>query len=288
MMSRRTFSQAAVLFSVAVLIIVTLIPFYVTLLISQKSNSEVYTEFWSIPTQLRPEFYIDAFQWLVSYIVNSLLVSVGAAAGVVLLASLSGYAFARLSFYGKDVIYLLLLALLMIPGILTLIPLFQWMLRFPLVGGNDIWGMGGSGFRNTWLALWIPYWAGGQIFGLMLCRTFFEGIPRELFEAARVDGAGELTVYRLVVLPLSLPILSTLAIMQFIASYNDYIWPLVIIGDREKQMFAVAVTMFSSDTTVELGPQMAGYVIGSLPLMILFLFGMRYYVQGLTAGGIKA
>jgi len=215
-------------------------------------------------------------------------VSIGAALGVVFLASLSGYAFARLRFAGKDTLYLLLITLMMVPGILTLIPLFQWMLAFPLVGGNDVWGQGGTGFRNSWLALWIPYWAGGQIFGLMLCRTFFEDIPREFFEAARVDGASEFKIYRMIVLPLSVPILATLAIMQFIGSYNDYIWPLVIISEPQNQMFAVGITLFASDASVELGPQMAGYVVGSLPLVLIFLFGMKYYVQGLTSGGVKS
>jgi multiple sugar transport system permease protein len=287
-MKRRQAAQIPVLAILALLIAATLIPYVMTLLISQKPNAEIYTNFWSLPREPRPEFYTQSFRMLWPTILNSLIVSSGAAAGVVILASMSGYAFARLRFAGKDTLYVLLLALLMVPGILTLIPLFQWMLAFPLVGGNDMWGRGGTGFRNSWLALWIPYWAGGQIFGLMLCRTFFEDIPREFFEAARVDGASEFRIYRLVVLPMSLPILSTLAIMQFIASYNDYIWPLVIISEPGRQMFAVGITLFAMDGTVELGPQMAGYVVGSLPLVILFFFGMKYYVQGLTSGGIKS
>jgi multiple sugar transport system permease protein len=287
-MKKRTLTQLLILGVLAILIVITLIPYAMTLLMSQKPNAEIYTSFWSFPRQLRPEFYTRSFELLGPYILNSLIVSMGAAVGVVFLASLSGYAFARLRFAGKDTLYLLLITLLMVPGILTLIPLFQWMLAFPLVGGNDLWGHGGTGFRNSWLALWIPYWAGGQIFGLMLCRTFFEDIPREFFEAARVDGASEFKIYRMIVLPLSVPILAALAIMQFIGSYNDYIWPLVIISEPSKQMFAVGVTLFASDSSVDLGPQMAGYVVGSLPLVFIFLFGMKYYVQGLTSGGVKS
>ncbi|MCA9432944.1 MAG: carbohydrate ABC transporter permease, partial [Candidatus Omnitrophica bacterium] len=140
----------------------------------------------------------------------------------------------------------------------------------------------------SWFALWLPYLAGGQIFGILLCRTFFESIPEDLFEAARIDGASEFLIYRKIALPLSLPILATLAIMQFIATYNDYIWPLVTISDTSKQVFSVGVTRFGFEGNLNMGPVMAGYLIGSIPLVLVFLLGMKYYVQGIMSGALKA
>lgn len=288
MITERNVKQGIVAGVLGVLAFVTLVPFAMTILLSQKTNSEIYTKFWAIPEEFHFNHFAIATDSLWPYMLNSIIVGTVAVLGVLLLSSMAGYVFARMRFAGKGLLYAMLLSLLMIPGILTLIPSFQWMLSIPFVGGNDAWGHGGTGLRDTWFALWIPYWSGGQIFGILLCRTFFETLPEQLFEAARVDGAGELVIYWKIVLPLSLPILATLAIMQFVGTYNDYIWPLVIISSRANQVFSVGVTQFASDITIDLAPQMAGYIVGSLPLVILFFFGMRYYVQGLTSGALKA
>lgn len=280
--------QLLVVLILLFLLVVTLIPFAVTILVSQKTNAEIYRSLWTLPTSFRPDFFVDAFHALRQYMWNSLLICTFAVTGVVILSSLSGYVFARMKFAGKGLLFMLVLSLMMVPAILTLIPAFKWMQGIPLMGGNDILGRGGSGLLNTWWALWLPYWAGGQIFGILLCRTFCETIPESLFESARIDGAGEFTVYRLIVIPLSLPILATLAIIQFVGTYNDYVWPLVTISSPSRQVFAVGITQFAADAQLDMAPQMAGYMIGSLPLIVAFAFGMKYYVQGLTAGALKA
>jgi len=271
-----------------VLLIITLVPFLMTFLISQKTNAEIYTQFWALPTSLHPEYFADAFAPLRRYMINSVIVCVGALVGVLSLSALSGYVFARMRFPGRDLLYMMLLSLMMIPAILTLIPLFKWIHGFPLVGGNNVWGEGGTGLLNTWFALWLPYWAGGQLFGILLCRSYFESLPESLFEAARIDGASELRVFLTIALPLARPILATLLIMQFVATYNDYIWPLVTISSPDKQVFAVGITSFAAEAQLDLAPQMAGYIIGSIPLIVLFTFGMKAYIEGITAGGLKA
>ncbi len=280
--------QAIVAVTLALLLIITLIPFAATILVSQKTNAEIYTSFWAPPKQLHPEYFVDAFKPLWPYILNSLMVGLGAVSGVLVLSSLSGYVFARIPFPGKSLLYSLLLVLMMVPAILTLIPLFKWIQGMPFVGGNDIWGQGGSGFLNSWFALWFPYWSGGQIFGILLCRTHFESMPETLFEAARIDGASEFTIYRNIAIPLSLPIIATLAIMQFVGVYNDYIWPLVTISSGDKQVFAVGITQFAAEAQLDMAPQMAGYIIGSLPMVLVFIFGSKYYVEGLASGAVKA
>lgn len=288
MVRRSTINQILLVGLLLTLGVFTLFPFAMTLMISQKSNAEILTHFWAFPDTLRPEYYTDAYTFIRRYIANSLVNGSVVVAGVVFLSSISGYAFARIPFRGKKQAFLFIIALLMVPGILTLVPSYKWYNMLPFLGGNNWLGYGGEGLLNRRLVLIIPYIAGGQVFGIFLCRTFFEQIPTELFEAARIDGATEFGAYRFVALPLSVPILATLAIMTAVGQYNDYIWPSVAMSDNKLQVFSVGVTLFGVEGNLDQGPQMAGFVIGSVPLIIIFAFGMKYYVEGLTKGGLKA
>ena len=270
-----------------VLAAITLLPFFMTVLISHKTNGEIFNHFWAFPDQLRIIHYSKAFNFLAPYIWNTVLIGCGTIVGVVFLSSLSGYVFARIDFRGKQLIFLLILALMMIPGVLTLIPAFMWYKEFPFVGGNDWLGQGGTGFLDTAWVLFIPYISGGQVFGIFLCRSFFENLPESLFEAARIDGASEMQLYYAVALPLCLPILATLAILAFVGAYNDYVWPLVAVSDANIQTFSVGVTRFTGEGNLEPGETMAGYVLGSIPLILVFVVGMKYYITGLTHGAVK-
>ena len=194
---------------------------------------------------------------------------------VVFLSSLSGYVFARHRFPGKEIIYVAILSLLMIPGVLTLIPAFVLVRQL--------------GLLDTPWALILPWTAGGQVFGILLCRSFFATLPQELFEAGRIDGASEIQLYARVALPLSWPTLITLAIMHFVGTYNDFIWPLVTITNPAIQVVGVGLRQFVNQWgVVDIGGQMAGYTVSVIPLLILFTFGMKYYIQGVTAGALKA
>jgi ABC-type glycerol-3-phosphate transport system permease component len=287
-MTRKAISkQIVVIALLLILVALTLLPFYMTIMMSQKTNGEIINHFWALPKQLHPEYYSNAWKYIKIYIFNSIIVGAIAVIGVTWLSSLSGYVFARLDFPGKKIVFLLILALMMVPGIMTLIPAFLWYKEFPLVGGNDWLGRGGHGFLNTRWVLCIPYIAGGQIFGIFLCRTFFENIPNSLFEAARIDGASEMQIYFRIGLPLVLPIVATLAILTFVGVYNDYIWPLITVSDKSIQTFSVGVTKFTADGNLEQGEAMAGYMLGSIPLIIVFIFGMKYYIQGITQGAVK-
>jgi multiple sugar transport system permease protein len=162
----------------------------------------------------------------------------------------------------------------MIPGVLTLIPAFVLVRQLGLI--------------NTPWALILPWTSGGQVFGILLCRSFFATLPQDLFDSGRIDGASEFMLYTRIALPLSWPILMTLAITHLVATYNDFIWPLLTIADPAKQVVAVGLTQFTSQFGVtDWGPRMAAYTVSTIPLLILFTFGMRYYVQGLTSGAVK-
>jgi len=277
MTSRRRKVRLGEMLAAAVLMVLlalSLLPFVMMLLLSLKTNADIFTRFWGLPQPARWDFYREAAIALKGYLLNTLIIVVVVVPGVLLLSSLSGYALARLYFRGRDAVFALILALLVVPGILTLIP------TYALVQG--------MGLLNTRWALILPYLAGGQVLGVVLCRTFFASLPDELFEAMRLDGAGDLQIYRYLALPLSLPTLATIAIMSTLGTYNDYIWPLVTISDSSLQTFTVGVTRFAGEFNLDYGPTLAGYVIGSLPLIVLFAVGMRAFVQGVTSGALKA
>jgi multiple sugar transport system permease protein len=271
------------------LLALALVPFGMMLVMSLKSNAQIFARFWELPSPPRWDFYGQAYRALGGYILNTLLVAALTVAGVLALSSLAGYTFARHRFPGRELLYYLILALMMIPGVLTLVPAFALVkaLQWPEIhlGG---WTFGPFALLNTRWALILPYIAGGQVFGILLCRGFFQTLPEELFEAARIDGASELQVYRRIALPLSRPILATIAIMTTLSVYNDYIWPLVVLSDSRLQTFSVGVTKFAGEFNLDYGPTLAGYVLGSLPLLLLFTLGMRHFIHGLTAGSLKA
>lgn len=272
---REAFSQFLILLSLIVLLALTLVPIILMLFFSLKDNGQIYGRFWGLPNPVRWENYSQGFQAMVGYITNTLTYSSVSVVGVVFLSSLSGYVFARMRFPFKDAIYLLILALLMIPGVLTLIPSFVWVRQL--------------GLTNTPWALILPWTSGGQVFGILLCRSFFSTLPQELFDSAKIDGANALQLYYRIALPLSWPIIITLAIMHLVGTYNDYIWPLLNISSTEMQVVSVGLTQFTSQYGItDWGPRMAAYAIATVPLLVLFAFGMRYYIRGITSGAVKA
>ncbi|MCD6290616.1 MAG: carbohydrate ABC transporter permease [Anaerolineae bacterium] len=257
------------------LLFLTLVPIAMMITFSLKDNGQIYGRFWSPPNPVRWQNYAEGMAVMWRYIVNSLVSSLTSVAAVVILASLSGYVFARHRFPFKETIYLIILALLMIPGVLTLIPAFVLVQQLGLV--------------DTRWALILPWTSGGQVFGILLCRSFFATLPQELFDAGRIDGASEFDLYWRVALPLSWPIIVTLGIMHLVGTYNDFIWPLVTITSPQVQVVSVGLTQFTSQYGItDWGPRMAAYTIATIPLVILFVFGMRYYIRGITSGAIKA
>ena len=270
----KNIKQILIFFTLTVFLAITFIPFVMMLSLSFKTNADIYADFWGPPVVLHFEHYSKAFRAVFRYIWNSLFICTTATFGVVFLSSLSGYVFARHRFPFKNILFYVIISLFMIPGILTLIPMFLLIKNL--------------GLLNTRWALILPYISGGQIFGILLCRTFISEIPQDLFDAARIDGASEFRVYWNIVIPLSLPILATVGIMTGFSLYNDFIWPLIVISDNSKQVFTVALTIFGGEHRLDMGPVLAGYAIGCVPLLILISFGMKYFIKGITSGALKA
>jgi multiple sugar transport system permease protein len=273
--ARIALGQGVLLFVLAALLIVTFIPIINMLTMSLKDNGQIFARFWAFPNPFRWQNYRAGWDAMIGYITNSLVVSIVSVVGVAFLASISGYVFARHDFPGKEPLYLIILSLMMIPGMLTLIP------SFVLV--HDL------GLVNTRWALILPWTSGGQVFAILVCRGFFSTLPQELFDAGKIDGCHEVQLYWKIALPLSWPIMVTISIMHLVGSYNDFMWPLLVISSPEIQVVSVGLREFTSQFGItDWGPRMAAYTIATIPLVLLFLFGMRYYIQGITSGAIKA
>jgi multiple sugar transport system permease protein/raffinose/stachyose/melibiose transport system permease protein len=270
------------------LLALTFYPFVFLVQTSLKDNPQFFHDFWGVRPPLHWENYAQAWDAISPYVWNSARVTVVTVLGTLAVASMSAYAFARHRFPGRELLFYALLALMMVPGVLTLISSFMWMKQFPLAGGNDLWGNGGSGLLNTHWALVLPYLAGGQVFAIFILRSFLAALPEELFEAARLDGASEWQLYARIALPLSRPILGTVAVMTTLSTWNDYVWPLIVLSDDREKTLSIGLALFRGAYGTSFGPLMAGYVLASLPLLLIFLLTMRAFIAGLTSGALKA
>ena len=261
-------------FCLALVLFISFVPVLLMMFMSVRSRGQILTNFWALPNPVLWTNYIRGWQGIRPFIVNSILYCTAAIIPIILFTSLTGFAMGTMRIPGKETLFYAILALMMIPGILTLFPRMSLIYRYNLV--------------NTAWALVLPWAAGGQVMGVFLMRTAFEGIHIEIREAAYVDGATPLQQFAQVCLPLVWPMAVTLAIMNFVGLYNDLVWPLIVMQDRSKQVVAVGLLDFTAYVgTSDLGPQMAGYVISSLPLLIVFVFGMRYYIAGISSGAVK-
>ncbi len=259
-----------------ILAVLTFFPFVFLLVSSFRSTVAFTHTFWGLPTSPELANYRDAWRVISPYLLNSFIVSGTSMLGVLGIASISSFVFARFRFPGREVLFMAILALLMVPSILTLIPAFLLIKNLKLI--------------NTYWALILPYIAGGQVFAIFILRSFIASLPEELFEAARLDGASNFQNFRHIALPLSTPMLITVAIMNVLATWNDYIWPLVTIPSQKLWTISLGIVSFGSQYggLERWGPMFAGYVIASIPLIVVFTLTMRYFIAGLTSGAIKA
>jgi len=205
------------------------------------------------------------------YFINSLIVACAITMLSLLVNTMAGYAFAKLPFRGRERIFAVLLAALVIPAQVTMLPLFLIMKQLHLV--------------NSYGGVVVPALA--TVFGIFLVRQYARSIPDELIEAARIDGAGELRIFFQIVLPMLKPVLVTLAIFTFLGAWNDFMWPLIVLTDTSHYTLPVALASLSREHIQDVEMMMAGAVITVLPVLTLFLVLQRYYIQGLLLGSVK-
>lgn len=205
------------------------------------------------------------------YLINSTLLATTITLISLLINSMAGYAFAKLRFRGRDRVFRLLSVGLVIPVQVSMLPLFLLLREMGLI--------------NTYWGVIIPGMA--SIFGIFLIRQYALSIPDDLIDAARIDGASEFRIYRSIVLPVIRPILATLAIWTFLASWNDFMWPLIVLSDDQMFTLPVALANLMGERAQDTELMMAGSVLTVLPVLLVFIFLQRYYVEGITMGSVK-
>jgi multiple sugar transport system permease protein len=272
---RSRFSHAWLYVVLTVGLVAVVTPFVWMVLGSFKSEGELrqspptwwpQTGSWDNYTQLFSQFGFG------KYFFNSTVVAVTVTIGNLLFCSMLGYALAMLEFKGKRALFVLVMVTLLIPGVVTFVPLFV------LVAN--------AGLVDTLPALILPFLV--SPFGVFLMRQFILGLPRELLDAGRVDGAGELRIFSRIFLPLCGPALATLAILTFLGSWNNFLWPLVVAQSESRYTLPVALALYSTgQNSTRYGLLLAGATVVLLPVLVVFLIFQRRFIEGIATTGIK-
>ncbi len=267
--------RAFVVYPFLILIgLIGLLPYYWMVSSSFKTNANMF----AVPTQWVPHpvnwrAYGEAWraQDFTRYFLNSAAVSVAITAGNLLLASLAGYSLSKFRYFGRGFLFLLILSTMMLPLEVTMVPLFLIVKKL--------------GWPNTYAGLIVPFLVEG--FGVFLMRQYLLSIPNELIEAARIDGASELRIYAQIVMPLCKPALAALGVFTFREAWDMYIWPLIIVTQDSLRTLPLGISLFMSSFGTAWDQLMAVAAIGTLPMILLFFFLQRSFIQGISITGLK-
>lgn len=269
-----TLMSHLVLIAVSILFV---FPFYWMVITSLKENTQVFTypvEWW--PDPIRWENYPNAINYrnfpFFLYLGNSTYFAMTVMMGTVISCAAVGYGFARLRFPGRNFLFILTVATLMIPGIVTFIPTFILFKNLGMMG--------------TYAPLIVPAFFGNAFFIFMM-RQFFQGLPVELVDAARVDGAGEWRIFWQIMLPLVRPALLVMAVFTFLWTWHDFFGPLVYLSDQSQYPLSLGLFAFRAQRTTEWSLMMAASTLVTLPLIVIFFFAQRYFLDGIRMTGIK-
>jgi len=256
------------------LAIIAVAPFLWMVLTSFKELGDILTfppSWW--PKVFIWQNYVDAFDAAPfgRYYLNSLVVAFAVMAGQMITCSMAAYAFARLHFWGRNVLFYLFLGTMMIPGQVTMIPSFlvlHWL-----------------GWIDSYPALIVPGLA--SAFGTFLMRQFFLTIPRDLDDAASIDGCGKFGVLWKIILPLARPALATLAVFTFMGVFNDFLWALIVVSSEDMRTVQLGLAIFRDRYQTDWGQLMAASVTSTLPILVVFFFAQKYFIKGITLSGLK-
>lgn len=261
-------------FTIWILLFLLLYPLMMTFWCAFKNDLIFDSSKWYPTFPFRISNLATAFNSIWRYILNTIIVAATGTICMLFIASLSSYTFARMEFVGKEVLFMSVVALMMIPGVLTLVPAYMIYKSF--------------GFLDSYAALILPIVTGGPIFGIFLLRHFFSSIPKDVFESAQIDGAGHFRIYYSIAVPLCIPILGTLTIMQIVGVWNDLLWPMITIKDQNLLTISAGLLIrFTGQYSQNMPVTFAGYLVSSVPLILLFAYANKYYVEGLVNTAIK-
>jgi multiple sugar transport system permease protein len=252
-----------------------LVPFFWMVSGSLKTGPDLnaFPVIW-FPSTLTLENYIAGLQVFPfgRYLFNTLIVCAFSMIGAVLSSSFVAYGLSRIEWRWRTPLFVILLSTLMVPFYVTMVPLFT-MFR-------------SMGWTNTYLPLIVPHFFGVPFF-IFLLRQFFLSIPKEMSESARLDGANELVIYWRIILPLAKPALAAVALFQFLASWNDLLGPLIYLSDADSYTLSLGLTFFRGEYSTQFGPLMAASTVVVIPVIVVFFFAQRTFIQGITLTGVK-
>lgn len=257
-----------------VILVLTFFPYYFMFISSFKNNTEIAAHPFTMTLPLRVENYISSFGMILKYFKNSLIVSGLTVVFTTIIAVLSAYVFARYKFPGKNFFYFFILAFMMIPTVLTLIPLYVEVSNMKLVG-------------TYWAAI-LPTVATAQIQFIVILRPYIEGLPQDLFDAAKLDGATSVQTFTYVAAPLIKATLTSQMLITFLNSWNDFVWPMLTLSSNSN-MKTITLGLYSYRDVQQVlyGPMFAGFILASIPLILLFSFNMKHFISGITTGAVK-
>lgn len=268
-------SKAVIMIILLVIVILTFFPYYFMVISSFKNNAEISAHPFTVTLPFRIENYISSFWMILGYFKNSLIVTGVSVIFTSLIAISSSYVFAKFEFPGKSFLYMFILAFLMIPGVLTLIPQYVLVSDMKMIG-------------TYWAAI-LPFVATAQIQFIVVLRPYIEGLPQDLFEAAKLDGAGGIKTFFYVVSPLIKPTLTSQMLLTFLNSWNDFVWPMLTLSSNRKlKTITLGLYSYRDVQQILYGPMFAGFVLAAIPLVILFSVNMKNFIGGLTAGAVKS
>ncbi len=254
----------------AVLAFLGLFPYLIALVVSFKDDLEYARSAWLPTLPLHFENWVNAWNQINIYWVNSFIVAGAVTLALLALSSVAGFVFARYSFPGNGLLFFLIIIMIAVPSVINLVPLFLLIKNLHMI--DTLW------------ALIVPYTVGGLYASVYLLRNSIRAINDELFEAARIDGSSGPQMYWFIVLPLSRPIMGTVIMTQLTGVWNEYIWAFLVINDPSKRTIGTGLQFFTNEQTTSFGPLFAGYILASVPLLIAFIFLSRYFVAGIQAG----
>lgn len=276
MKSKKKISKSIIYIILLFISFVCLVPFYWMIRSSLMDMSQIFTmpPIW-IPKPIKFSNYKEALTMLPfgRYFLNTLFVVVFTVLGTVITSSLCAYSFSRIEWKGRDTVFGILLTAMMIPFAVTLIPTF--------IGWQKL------GVVNSYAPLIVPAWFGGGVFNVFLLRQFFRTIPKELDEAARIDGAGHFTIYSKIIMPLSKPSLIVVSLFSFMGSWNDFLGPLVYLNDGDKFTLSLGLMQFQGMYSTQWQYMMAAATVVLIPIVIIFFIGQKYFIEGISMSGMK-
>jgi multiple sugar transport system permease protein len=274
-------------FALGLVSIFMLLPFAWMVSTSLKVDAEIFTPGirW-IPSQLDWENYTYIFRELNMEVLfrNTIFVTLIAVVAQILLCSMAGFAFARLHFRGRDLLFVAILITMTVPFEVLVLPLFILARRFPLMGGNDLLGNGGVGLMNSYAGIVFPHLV--TVYGIFIFRQFFLSFPKELEDAARIDGASRIRIYWSLLMPNSVPVVGTMGLFAFLWAWNDLLWPVIVVKENSMKTLQAGLAIVAQNPS-RWGEMMAASVIITLPVIFVFLLLQRFLVRGVATSGLK-